>query len=245
MLINLSVQSSTNSNRPSYNRAPNNVDRPQVGNEQSNTPNAHSPIGNSGGHRSPTYERAPDNVNRPSVGKEQDNAPTAHEPIGGTTKRPEKGVLVVTQKDASTGNHQQRKKPIVLRKMDQTEMLINLEMVRLIDNRHPAKSPIVQRKDVPIETQKGESIGNHRRKKKAIAQRKGVHHGIQRHRIHPIETLIERVRIQNPVEDVPHKLYLPVSLSNEMHTMAGSIPVHVGPPKRSLEQMKWVLGALV
>jgi opacity protein-like surface antigen len=86
----IGAQSSSNTNRPSYNRAPNNVDRPQVGNEQSHTPNAHTPIGNSGGHRGPTYERAPDNVNRPSVGKEQDNAPTAHEPIGGRTTRPEK-----------------------------------------------------------------------------------------------------------------------------------------------------------
>lgn len=86
----IGAQSSSNTNRPSYNRAPNNVDRPQVGNEQSHTPNAHTPIGNSGGHRGPTYERAPDNVNRPSVGKEHDNAPTAHEPIGGRTTRPEK-----------------------------------------------------------------------------------------------------------------------------------------------------------
>ena len=86
----IGAQSSSNTNRPSYNRAPNNVNRPQVGNEQSHTPNAHTPIGNSGGHRGPTYERAPDNVNRPSVGKEQDNAPTAHEPIGGRTTRPEK-----------------------------------------------------------------------------------------------------------------------------------------------------------
>ena len=43
--INLHSRTS-NTNRPSYNRAPNNVERPQVGKEQSNTPNAHSPIGN-------------------------------------------------------------------------------------------------------------------------------------------------------------------------------------------------------
>ena len=67
------------------------MDRPQVGKEQQNTPNAHSPIGNNGGHRSPTYDRAPDDIQRPGVGKERNNAPTAHEPIGGRTTRPEKG----------------------------------------------------------------------------------------------------------------------------------------------------------
>ena len=86
----IGAQSSSTTNRPSYNRAPNNVDRPQVGNEQRNTPNAHSPIGNNSGHRTPTYERAPDDVERPGVGKERNNAPTAHEPIGGRTTRPEK-----------------------------------------------------------------------------------------------------------------------------------------------------------
>jgi len=84
--------SSSHTNRPSYNRAPNNVERPTVGQEQRNTPNAHTPIGNKEGHRTPTYDRAPDNVKRPGVGKERDNAPTAHQPIGSgtTTNRPEK-----------------------------------------------------------------------------------------------------------------------------------------------------------
>ena len=36
-----------NSHRtPTYERAPDNVNRPSVGKEQDNTPNAHSPIGN-------------------------------------------------------------------------------------------------------------------------------------------------------------------------------------------------------
>ena len=84
--------SSSNTSRPSYNRAPNNVERPTVGKEQQNTPNAHTPIGHKESNRTPTYDRAPENVNRPGVGKERDNAPTAHQPIGSgtTTNRPEK-----------------------------------------------------------------------------------------------------------------------------------------------------------
>ena len=81
----------TTTNKPSYHRAPNNVDRSQVGKEQRNTPNAHSPIGNSTGHRNPTYDRAPNDVPRPEVGKERNNSPTAHEPIGGRNTRPERG----------------------------------------------------------------------------------------------------------------------------------------------------------
>lgn len=75
-------------NQPSYQRAPENVHRPQVGKEQ-DAPTAHTPIGNSGGGRTPSYQRAPDTVERPQVGKEQD-VPTAHTPIGGPSTRPEK-----------------------------------------------------------------------------------------------------------------------------------------------------------
>lgn len=78
----------SNRNQPSYQRAPENVHRPQVGKEQ-DAPTAHTPIGHSGGGRTPSYDRVPDNVERPQVGKEQD-APTAHTPIGGASTRPEK-----------------------------------------------------------------------------------------------------------------------------------------------------------
>lgn len=81
----------TQSNRPSYNRAPNNVERPQVGNEQQSVPNAHSPIGNQGGNRTPSYERAPE-IERPQVGKEEQNTPSVHSPIGAPeqSNRPER-----------------------------------------------------------------------------------------------------------------------------------------------------------
>jgi opacity protein-like surface antigen len=81
----------TQSNRPVYNRAPNNVERPQVGSEQQSIPSAHSPIGNQGGNRTPSYERAPE-IDRPQVGKEEQNTPSVHSPIGAPeqSNRPER-----------------------------------------------------------------------------------------------------------------------------------------------------------
>ena len=80
-------------------------------------------------------------------------------------------------------------------------MLINLEMVRLIDNRHHVKNPIVRRKVVRSREPEGRIDREPPTKKESNRPEKGRPSRNQETSNTPNKILIERVQIQNHVED--------------------------------------------